>query len=257
MIIPMCRLSIFGDFHMLEPTSANVVTWTQALQEDGYEMLPSVIQPTAPVPLPVALSSPPQFIQFSESNRKGTGQFLRLTNQRIDAEFTMLDSESWLESLKSVFSSLSKLLHTGIKFVEGTKGTRLAYYVDALIKEPSSHAFKAFYCENNFGLHFGDSGMANCTEWAHRFNQKMSLPTVSGEEPCNLILLMESSVFQKISPDMPKAESYPGLHVAADLNTLGENDTPRFSIDDIEAFYPEAMNSHINVLQNIMEMLEQ
>lgn len=256
MIIPICRLSIFGDFRMLEPTSSNVVTWTQALQGAGYEMLPNVIQPTEPVLLPTGPQIPPQFIQFSESNKRETKQLLRLTNQRIDAECEIIDSESWQEVLKGIFDCLLKLIRVGSGFAQDTKGTRLAYYVDLMIKEPTPRAFQEFYCNNNFGLSFGDSGMTDCGEWTHRFNQNRPLMTALGEELCNLILLMESNVFRKVSPDTLKTEEYQGLRVSADLNTLGENNTPRFSINDMDVFCHAAMESHISILQSIVEMLK-
>lgn len=256
MIIPICRLSIFGDFRILEPTSSNVVAWTQTLQGAGYEMLPNVIQPTEPVLLPNGPHIPPQFIQFSESNKKETKQILRLTNQRIDAECAIIDAEPWQELLKGTFDSLLKLLCVGSGFAQDTKGTRLAYYVDAMIREPTPNAFQNFYCNNNFGLSFGDSGITNCGEWTHRFNQNMSLMTASGEELCNLILLMESNIFRKVSSDTLKVEEYQGLRVSADLNTLGENDTPRFTDNDMDIFCHAAMESHISVLQSILEMLK-
>ncbi len=256
MIIPICRLSIFGDFCMLEPTSSNIVTWTQALQGAGYEMLPNVIQPTEPVFLPTGLHIPPQFIQFSESNKRETKHLLRLTNQRIDAECAIIDSESWQEELKGVFDSLLKLFRVGSGFAQDTKGTRLAYYVDLIVKELTPRAFQDFYCNNNFGLFFGDSGMTDCVEWTHRFNQNRSLMTASGEETCNLILLMEKSNISKVSPDTLKSEKYEGLRVSADLNTLRENNTPRFSVNDMDVFCHAAMESHINILQSVVEMLK-
>lgn len=80
--------------------------------------------------------------------------------------------------------------------------------------------------------------------------------TASGEETCNLILLMEKSNISKVSPDTLKSEKYEGLRVSADLNTLRENNTPRFSVDDMDVFCHAAMESHINILQSVVEMLK-
>ena len=256
MIIPLCRLSIFGDFRMLEPTSSNVVSWSQTLQNEGYEMLPNVMQPIKPVFLPPGVSVPPQFIQFAESNKIETRKLLRLTNQRIDAECLIIESETWQETLKSVLPSLLKLLHTSIGFTENTLGTRLAYYADVLIKEPDAHGFQDFYRNSNFGISFGNAGMTECSEWTHRFNQNMPLPTATGEERCNLILLMESSIFQTVSSDTLNAVEYQGLHVSTDLNTLSENDVPRFSINDMDMFCSATLETHIDILQRIMELLK-
>ena len=38
------RLSIFGDFKQFVPTTTNVIAWTQALQQTGFNLLPSIMQ---------------------------------------------------------------------------------------------------------------------------------------------------------------------------------------------------------------------
>lgn len=256
MIITMCRLSVFGNFPMLEPTSSNVITWTQALQNAGYEMLPNIIQPTDPVFLPDGPRTPPQFIQFSETTKTEARHLLRLANRRIDTECTMIQSEPWQEALKKNLDGLLKLLHVSDEFIQDTKSARIAYYSDAMLEEPTTRAFHDFYRGNNFGLSFDDSGMTDCKEWMHRFNQTGTLGLPSGEETCNFILTMENSLFRTISPERHETKEYQGLRVSADINTLGENDTPRFSINDMDKFGPAAMEAHIGVLQSITEILK-
>lgn len=249
MIIPVCRLSIFGDFRMFKPTSSNIVSWMQALQKEGYEMLPNIIQLTGPV-------VPSQFIEFSEPNKREARQLLRLTNQHIDVECSMIDSASWQETLQNVFSDLLKLLQTGLELDKETKGTRLGYSADVLIQEPDSHSFQPFYCNNNFGLVFGGGEMTVCDDWQHCFNQRMALETDSNKEMCNLILFMEKSSFPMISDDTQKIKKRQGLRISVDLNTKKENDMPRFLFDDMKVFCQSAMKEHLAVLKNIIKLVK-
>lgn len=62
LIIAMSRLSFFGSFEGLKPTTESAIGWMQKLQRQGYHMLPNVVTPFEVVPS----DDSHEFSRFSE-----------------------------------------------------------------------------------------------------------------------------------------------------------------------------------------------
>ena len=173
------RLSIFGDFSQFTPTTANTIAWTQALQKAGYNYLPSIFQvPQQVVNMPflsVQLGASDNRMQFVSP----TGDtVIRILSERLDVELTQGVSDKPDAYLKDKLDLASKIMRLMLSTLGSElKGNRLAYYVDALIPEPTEKAFNSFYQKYNLGISMNGQE-DECTEWNHRFNRRISKDVV-------------------------------------------------------------------------------
>lgn len=251
------RLSIFGDFSRFTPTTANTIAWTQALQKAGYNYLPSIFQtPQQVVNMPflsVQLGASDNRMQFVSP----TGDtIIRILSERLDVELTQGVSDKPDAYLKEKLDFASKIIRLMLSAL-GTelRGTRLAYYVDALIPEPTDKAFNSFYQKFNLGISMNNKE-DECSEWNHRFNRRIFIDVgTDHEEKCNAIFSLESGLLQTGNLITKEQQTIKGLHLAADINTLAENSVERFTIDNLDAFVTNAQDVYLNILKQLENKL--
>lgn len=255
MYIVVYRFSIFGDFKRFEPTSARIIEWTQALQEDGHEYLPTVQEPSVtpmpfPMPFPMQTPSAGKGVQFSSPRND---MFVRINSERIDVEANWGKKDVPAEALKEKFSELIALAGTITRVLGEIKGTRLAYYVDGLLPEERRGAFQPFYKRNDIGI-VSNPDVA-CQEWRHRSNRRLQLKFAEQSELCNAILELTQTSLQFQNDDTHELETVNGLHLTADINTLSEQIVERFAVSDIEPFCLKAQDLFFNTMEHIHERL--
>lgn len=252
------RLSMFGDFKKYVPTTANVIAWTQALQQEGFSLLPSIIQqppqlvnfPFAAIPTG-AISPSDKRIQFLSPD--GTYS-VRILAERVDVEITQGVADTFEEYFADKLKFSSDLMKAMIHVLSDVQGCRLAYYVDALLPEPSGKSFEKFYDQNNFNISI-DGSLGTCVEWSHRFNKRFMATIGEKNELSNAILLMESGMLQTINPSTGEQQSVKGLHILSDINTLAENMKERFAVKDLLDFSTSAQSVFLKFLEQIKTKL--
>lgn len=235
------RLSMFGDYNKYSATTANIINWTKMFQELGYEFLPNIIDSKVPqIPfISVLPQSGEKRVQFVS---KQGDLVVRVIPERVDAEMTLGETDDLLSLLSEKTITLEQLLTAMLNELNDVPGTRLAYYVDALIPEPSPDAFNSIYEKNNIDLNV--NGGIECVEWGHRLNTRVQFTVNESQEMCNALFNLESALLSiqvnKAGEEAPTVTQQKGLHFSADINTVAENTVERFEISDLPAFIEQA-----------------
>ena len=258
MHILVFRLSMFGDYNQFIPTTANVIAWTQALQQAGFNLLPSIIQQppqlgNAPfVAIPTgALSSNDKRIQFLSPD----GDYvIRILAERVDVELTQGVADSLDQYFDDKLRLASDLMKATIHALGDVQGCRLAYYVDSILPEQSGKSFERFYNQNNLNISI-DGSSENCVEWSHRFNQRFIATIDKKNELSNAILLIESGILQVVNASTGELQSVKGLHIHSDINTLAENGRERFTVADLDNFALVAQSVFLKFIEQIKAKL--
>ena len=254
------RLSIFGDFKQFVPTTANVIAWTQALQQAGFNLLPSIIQqppqfgnvPFVAIPTG-ALNSNEKRIQFLSPD----GDYaIRILTERVDVELTQGIADTFEQYFTDKLKLASDLMNAMIHALGEVQGCRLAYYVDALLPEQNGKSFEKFYNQNNLNISI-DGSSENCVEWSHRFNKRFAATIGEKSELSNAILLIESGVLQTVNASTGEQQSVKGLHILSDINTLAENGKERFTVADLDSFSNNAQSVFLKFLEQIKGKLSE
>lgn len=107
---------------------------------------------------------------------------IRILSERLDVELTQGVSDKPDAYLKEKLDFASKIIRLMLSAL-GTelRGTRLAYYVDALIPEPTDKAFNSFYQKFNLGISMNNKE-DECSEWNHRFNRRIFIDVGTDHE---------------------------------------------------------------------------
>lgn len=254
------RLSLFGDFKQFVPTTANVITWTQDLQQAGFNLLPSIIQQPpqfANVPFVAiqtgAINSNDKRIQFLSPD----GDYaIRILAERVDVELTQGVADTIEQYFTDKLELLSNLMKAMIHALGNTQGCRLAYYVDVLLPEPSGQSFDRFYNQNNLNISI-DGSSENCVEWSHKFNKRFTATVGEKSELSNAILFIESGMLQTINASTGEQQSVKGLHILSDINTLAENREERFTVTNLVDFSNNAQSVFLKFLEQIKAKLSE
>lgn len=248
------RLSIFGDFKQFVPTTTNVIAWTQALQQTGFNLLPSIMQqppqlgniPFAAVPMG-GVNSGDKRLQFLSPD----GEYaIRILAERVDVEFTQGVADEFEQYFVDKLKLATDLMKAMIQALGEVQGRRLAYYVDTLLPEQSGRSFEKFYNQNNLNILI-DGSSENCIEWSHRFNKRFEATVGEKTELSNAILLMESGALQTVNASTGEQQVIKGLHILSDINTLAENGNERFTVDDLISFSNSAQSVFLKFFEQI------
>lgn len=251
MYIMTYRFSLFGDFNRFTPTTNNIIKWSQAFQEKGYDFLPSVINSSIPV-FPLTPAQPNDVdnrLQFTSS--KGD-YIVRILSKRIDVESTLLETEEVGNKLTEISGVLNTLITIISDALDNPRGTRLAFFVDALSPERENCDYNKIYAKLNMGLSVNNSD--NCIEWHHRFNERVELSVGSENESCNSIITLESAILNTQDKTSGQISEIKGVHISADINTLPENRNERFDASNLIQFCSNAKDTFCDVMKQIESM---
>lgn len=260
MYIFVFRLSMFGDFKQFVPTTANAIAWTQALQQAGFNLLPSIIQqppqlvnvPFVAIP-PGTINSDDKRIQFLSQD----GDYaIRILAERVDVEHTQGVADTFEQYFADKLKLSSNLMKAIIHALGNVQGCRLAYYVDVLLPEPNGQSFERFYNQNNFNISI-DGSSENCIEWSHRFNKRFTATIGEKSELSNAILFIESGMLQTVNASTGEQQSVKGLHILSDINTLAENREERFVVTDLVDFSINAQSVFLKFIEQIKTKLSE
>ena len=254
------RCSMFCDYSRYAPTAANTIKWTQLFQGIGYELLPSIINQQIQSQIQFAnnqlqiTNMPPlpnkRGIQFASVN---DDMVIRILPDRVDVEVSRIESDDYMATMSEKFQVLQTLMESLLDELSGAKGTRLALFVDVVIPETKDDGFANFYFNENLGLCLDDR--ETCTEWMHRYNQRIRITVDNKAELCNCITLMENAALQfvKVFPGDPPVLK--GLHIVSDINTIAENAEERFCDESIRHFYGKAQTVFFSIVEQINSKL--
>ena len=247
------RLSIFGDYKQYAPTSANTIAWTQALQTAGYDFLPNIIQTAQQiinVPFISAKIGPDEKrMQFISQNGDVN---IRILAERVDVEFTLGASDTTEQYFTDKLPVASSIMDTILSALGDVQGNRLAYYVDVIIPEKEDFSFADFYRENNLGISVNNVS-ESCVEWNHRFNSRVPIKVDNNSELSNSILVLESGLLQTVNALTGEQQEIKGLHIVADINTVPENTTIRFNVNNVSCFANHAQALFLDLLRQVKE----
>lgn len=248
MYVMTFRFSLFGEFNRFTPTTNNIIKWSQAFQEKGYDFLPSVINTSIPVfPLiPAESNAVDNRLQFTSS--KGD-YIVRILANRIDVESTLLETDEVENKLTEISDVLNSLITIISDALGNPRGTRLAFFVDALSPEHEDYNYNKIYSGLNMGLSVNNSD--NCIEWHHRFNERVELSVGSENESCNSIITIESAILNTQDKTSGQVSEIKGVHISADINTLPENRNERFDASNLIRFCSSAKDTFCDVLKQI------
>lgn len=248
MYILTYRFSLLGDFNRFTPTTSNIISWSQALQEKGYEFLPNIISSQPPM-LPFLPMQPiPQDkrVQFTSPQGDMT---IRILANRVDIECSLMESDDPDRLLAEKYSTVENITKTVLSALGNAKGTRIAYYIDAFLPENGSVSIGEKCADYNLGLSI--QNYINCAEWMHRFNSRVKLNVGQAEEVCNAIFALESSVLNTQNNATGKQAELKGLHISADINTLAELIDERFDADCLLQFCGSAQVFFLDMYNQI------
>ena len=248
MYILTYRFSLLGDFFRFTPTTSNIIAWSQAFQEKGYEFLPNIVSPELPVLqlLPVQPLSQDKRVQFITPNGD---MIVRIFANRVDAECTLIETDTPDSVLAEKFSTIEDVIRTVLSALGNAKGTRVAYYIDAFLPESSPDSFDEKCAKYNLGLTIPN--FVNCSEWTHRFNSRTKLTIGSKEEVCNAIFSLESSILNTQNNTTGEQTEINGIHITADINTLAEESEERFDVDWLIKFCKSAQVFYLDMYNQI------
>lgn len=249
------RLSIFGDYKQFTPTTANTIAWTQALQKAGYEFLPNIIQAPQQVInlpfVPMQIGPNDKRMQFVSQNGEIS---IRILSERVDIEFTQGATDNTEQYFADKLPAVSEMMKVILGALGDLKGNRMAYFVDALIPEPDGKTFDGFYQKNNLEISMNNASDV-CVEWNHRFNRRVLIDIDGTEELSNAILILESGVLQTVNATTGEQQTIKGLHISADINTVAENKSERFTQKSVDSFAANAQAMYLNILQQVKAKL--
>ena len=248
MYILTYRFSLFGDFNRYTPTTSRIIEWSQALQNKGYDFLPSIIS-SQPLALPFLPAQPlPQDKRVQFTSPQGD-VIARILANRVDVEYNLLegdDPESIFAEKTSKVEDIMKIL---LFTLDDAKGVRVAYYVDAFLPESIPGSIEKKCADYNLGLSIKE--FVDCTEWGHRFNSRVKLQAGQTEEVCNAIFILESSVLNTHNNVIGQNNELKGLHLSADINTLAEKMDVRFDADSLIQFCSNAQMYFLDMYKQI------
>ena len=248
MYIMTYRFSLFGDFNRFTPTTNNIIKWSQAFQEKGYDFLPSVINTSIPV-FP-SLQAQPNVVDNRLQFTSSRGDFIvRILANRIDVERTLLETDEVGNKLTEISNDLNSLITIISDALGNPSGTRLAFFVDALSPEHEEYDYNKIYARHNMGLSVNHSD--NCIEWHHRFNERVELSVGSQSELCNSIITLESAILNTQEKTSGQISEIKGVHISADINTLPENRNERFNASNLIQFCSNAKDTFCDVMKQI------
>lgn len=253
MYILTCRFSMFGNFSRFTPTTSNIIEWTQMFQHAGYEFLPTIINPPVPpIPfLPIQVGPQDKRVQFTSSDNKFA---VRVLAERVDVESTLIETDDPSSTLGVKYNELKLLIETMLGALAEEKGTRMAFYIDAMLPEKKAGQFNSIYANNNLNLVVRNS--ESCVEWAHRFNHHLKINVGSYEELCNAIFSLESAIMNATNNNTGEQFELKGVHITSDINTLAENSDARFESENLAVFCSEAKDLFINVYNQITDIFK-
>lgn len=255
MYILTFRLSMFGDFKRFTPTATNIISWTQALQDEGYEFLPTIIQPPQQsINIPfgtVQIGSDEKRLQF---NSPEGNVFIRILAERVDIEFALGEADKPQQYFNEKIGTASVLAKLMLEKIGAGLGNRLAYYVDMVVPEPNNVNFDNFYKKYNLGISI-NAQTEKCVEWSHRFNQRIFIDFGNQSELSNAIFAFDSGTLQTSNARTHENRTIFGLHYSADINTLAENSMERFTADQLQSYAQKAQVICLNVLEKIIDEL--
>ena len=248
------RISLFGDFNRFAPTTTNIIKWSQAFQNRGYDFLPNIIDTQMPLNLfiPIQPNAQDKRIQFASQQ---SDLFVRILANRIDAEYISFESDDPKRELTKKTEELNVLMEILLNELDNPKGIRLAFYVESMLPEKKENGFKDVYTSQNLGITVPKA--KDYVEWMHRFNAHTVLKTGLSEEVCNSIISFESAVLNTQDISNGKPLEMKGLHISADINTLAERIEERFDISNLKEFCLNSQTLYLNVCEQICELFKE
>lgn len=250
MYILTYRFSLLGDFNRFTPTTSNIITWSQALQDKGYEFLPNIISSQPPV-IPFFPAQPiPQDKRVQFTSPQGDS-IVRVLANRVDVESSLIEADNPNSILAEKIIIVGNLMRTMLSALGEAKGARVAYYVDAFLPESSLGSIDEKCAEYNLELSI--QNFVNCSEWSHRFNSRVKLNIGSSEEICNAIFTLESGVLNLQNNATGEQSESKGLHISADINTLAEVIEERFDADSLLQFCANAQVFFLDMYNQIKD----
>ena len=242
------RISMFGNFRKFVPNSENIISWLQGFKNAGYDFTTSIIQGPE-----TTISVDQRQVHHREADKRIQFMSLegnlavRFLGERLDVEFIGGQFENGSQYFREKLLQATKLFEVAHELLENKRGTRLAYFVDILIEEDVNINFSNLYQENNNINLNGYDG--EYIEWGHRFNKRVVLNFEDFQEESNAILQLESGAMWF---DENPNEIIKGLHVMADINTIGENEADRFDRDVASKYFAEAQNVYLQLYEQIL-----
>lgn len=250
MYILTYRFSLLGDFNRFTPTTSNIIAWSQALQNKGYEFLPNIISSQPPM-LPIFPMQPiPQDKRVQFTSPQGD-IIVRILANRVDVECSLIETDRPDDVLGEKFSTVENIMRTVMSALGNAKGARVAYYIDAFLPEKSSDPIGEKCADYNLGLSI--QNYVNCAEWSHRFNSRVKLKAGQVEETCNAIFTLESSVLNTQNNTTGEQAEIKGLHISADINTLAEVIEERFDAESLLHFCRNAQVFYLDMYNQIKD----
>lgn len=235
------KISAFGDFNDIHPTTENIIYLIEHLKD--YNMVPSVIQETQIN----NINEPPiQLQRLSLISSDGKERVVILAN-RLDYEVISTDDAPLiLEQRSALNEKICKIIHVILtKFNKNS--SRLALNVASFIVNQTSAEIKNFTKKysnpitiyNEFPL----------SEWSTHLMARKEINICSKQNTLNINTFI-SSVNNAKQGIIGAIESK-GFSVNVDINTIAENSNLRFSATDLASFIETATTFWDNIIKEV------
>lgn len=237
------KISVFGDFSDIQPTTDNMLFLLNAYKD--FEMVPSMYQelnfPINSVMLqigPVPQQSAPllQRIALMTSN---TQERFILGSNRIDYEISIIDEnvnniEHFAVYNKKIYEAFNRLFEHYKK-----SSSRFALNTNSWIIDLSANELREFFSRYTNPISIYQDVIMD--EWSTRLMTKQKKTIDEMDEVLNIITGITKGLYYKtddVSHGMPPVD---GFVIDIDINTIAENTANRFSSANLSTFLSEAL----------------
>ena len=233
------QTSLFGSFIDIKPKSDLVFSLLSNLKDEQF--IPGTVD-LATIDIKTGKLTTESRMQFISQDKTWSIVFLQ---ERIDFNYNFQENTEKIKNIEKLSAHANHLINKVFSEFSETTGNRLAVNCKILMEEFSEEQFNAFV--NRFIVPLNINKNGKLAEWSVRYNYNNQINVdIEKKEQSNCIIDI-SQVINKVNSEEKR------VLISLDVNTLKENQEPRFKYENLLKFSDGAKRFMKEALQEVEE----